>query len=80
MKNEWEHILLKISFYEVSRDVDMYVFQAIHRVLWAWMDCLITYSKVSLVSAYSTLIMLPVLKPNFLNFNEMCPNVTSMTK
>lgn len=39
-----------------------------------------TYSKISLVAACSTLIMFQVLKPNFLNFNEMCPNVTPMTK
>lgn len=44
------------------------------------MDYLITDSKIFLVSAYSTLIMFLVLKPNFLNFNEMCPNVTPMTK
>lgn len=30
--------------------------------------------------AYSTLLMLQVPKPNFLNFNEMCPNVTPMPK
>lgn len=73
-------MLFKISLNEVNRSVGIYVFQAIHGVLWAWMDCFITYSKISLASAYSTLIKFQVLKPSFLNFNEMCPNVIAMTK
>lgn len=58
----------------------LYLFQHIHWVPRAGMDWLLNDSKISLVSEFSTLIMFQVPKPNFLDFNEMCPNVTSMTK
>lgn len=73
-------MLLKISPYEANIGTDMHEFQDIHWVLWAWMSCLVTNSKISLVSVYSPLIMFQVLKPNFLSFNEMYPNVTPTDK